>query len=80
MVKSKNLPNGHKIARGRARRKQLDKMTEEQKEEEHVMRKEEMRLAAQRFRTRRKERHIFLENSNKIKDNFLIAPPPSKFE
>jgi len=48
------LGAGHKIARGRGRKKQLDLMTEEQKSVEREIRMEKMRLAARECRARKK--------------------------
>jgi len=55
------LGPGHKIARGRGRKKQLDMMTDEQKTAEREMRMEKMRLAARECRARKKLSVIGLE-------------------
>jgi hypothetical protein len=56
----KLLP-GHKIARGRGRRKQLEMMTEEEKEAEKAARMEKMRISARECRLRKKNNIATLE-------------------
>ena len=52
---------GHKIARGRGRRKQLEQMTEEEKEAEKESRMEKMRISARECRKRKKKNIAGLE-------------------
>lgn len=51
----------HKVARGRGRRKQLEQMTEKEKEAERELRMEKMRIAARECRLRKKSNVKTLE-------------------
>ena len=55
------LPPGHKLARGRARPYQKSNMTPEQLEAEKIYIKEKNRLAAKKFRNKKKQYIIDLE-------------------
>ena len=59
--KSSILPQDHKLARGRARPYQKLKMTPEQLEAEKIYVKEKNRLAAKKFRNKKKQYIIDLE-------------------
>lgn len=59
--KSGILPPGHRIARGRARPYQKSNMTPEQLEAEKIYVKEKNRLAAKKFRSKKREYIINLE-------------------
>merc|ERR1712166_174486 len=54
---------GHKIARGRGRRKQLEKMTEAEKKAEKEARMEKMRVSARECRLRKKHNIATLRQS-----------------
>lgn len=53
---------GHKIARGRGRRKQLEQMTEAEKKAEKSARMEKMRISARECRLRKKNNIAILED------------------
>ena len=76
VLNTSSLPVDHKPARGRGRSLQLSKMSEEQREEETLLRLEKNRLAAKDSRIKKKrklnESKDFVEELNKKEERIEI--------
>lgn len=71
-IKKENTDEYPKILKGKARQKQLNKMTEKEKEKEKIRIKERNRIIAQKYRRNKKKYINTLENNIKEYEKKII--------